>query len=81
MCGTVEVLLAVVPAEEFRIHFWLMPGASLKPYGEAIKRRAAARARYGWTGETLKDKYGNETSSDNSNSVEHKYFSLTHSGI
>lgn len=81
MCGTVEVLLAVIPEEEFRIHLWVKPGASLKPYEGAVKSRAEARVRYGWKGEAQTDMYERETPADRSNSVEHKYFSVSHSGI
>jgi len=49
---TVEVLLAVIPYEEFGVHISsVMPGDSLKAYKDAVKRRAEARKRFGWKGE------------------------------
>jgi hypothetical protein len=48
----VEVLLAVIPYEEFGVHISsVMPGDSLKAYKDAVKRRAEARKRFGWKGE------------------------------
>jgi len=81
MCGIVEVLLAVIPEEEFRVHFRVYPGGSLKPYEEAIKGRVGARARYGWKGKSHTDMYDRETTADRSNIAEHKYFSISHSSI
>ncbi len=81
MCGTVEVVLALIPEEEVGVHFSVKRGDSGKAYTEAIKRRAEVRTRYGWKGEAQTDMYERETAPDNSNSVEHKYFEISHSSI
>ena len=85
MCGTVEVLLAVIPSEEFAVHIPVMPGNSLKAhkeaYKDAVKRRAEARERFGWKGEAETDIDDRETPEDESNTIEHKYFSVSHSAV
>lgn len=78
MSGTVDVLLAVIPYEEFGIYFVSEPGASVEAYNDAIGRRAEARSRYGWKGKPKSDSYGNETGADRSNTIEHRYFNMSH---
>jgi hypothetical protein len=58
MCGTVEIVLAVIPQEGLYVHFSVKPGDSLKGYRAAV--RAEARARYGWKGEAQTDMYERE---------------------
>lgn len=80
----VEVPLAVVPYEEFEAHF--TDGASPLRYqlpsamryakgasGEALKRRANARLRHGWKGETAVDADGKTTALGHSSFAEHRY--------
>ncbi len=78
MSGTVDVLLAIIPYEEFGIYFSSKPGDSGESYKTALQRRAEARSRYGWKGKSKSDRYGNETDADRSNTIEHRYFSVSH---
>jgi hypothetical protein len=81
MCGTVEVVLSVISWEEFCVHFSVMPGDSGKAFKDAVRRRAETRNRYGWREKPQTDIYGNETKSDHSNVVEHKYCEVSHSAL
>ncbi len=82
MCGTVDVILARVPPEEFGVHFWIEPGFdSMEAYNNAVNRRKVARARFGWKGKSRRDMYGNETSEDRSNEAEHRYCTVAHGAL
>jgi len=85
MCGTVDIILARIPPEEFGVHFWVMPGNSLRDtesaYDDAVKRRTEARARYVWKGKAHRDMYDRATDADRSNEAEHRYCAVVHSGI
>jgi hypothetical protein len=79
---TVEVLLAAIPYEEFGVHISsVMPGDSLKAYKDAVKQSAEARKRFGWKGEAETNIYERETPADESNTIEHKYCSVSHSAV
>jgi hypothetical protein len=78
MRGTVDVLLTIIPDEEFGVHFGVGPGDSGEAYKAAVHRRREVRSRYGWTGKSRNDEYGNETDADRSNTIEHRYFSVSH---
>jgi hypothetical protein len=78
MSGTVDVILAIIPYEEFGVHFWVGPGDSGEAHKAALQRREEARSRYGLKGKPKSDSYGNETSADHSNTIEHRYFSVSH---
>ncbi len=74
-----------IPPEEFGVHFWVMPGNSLRDtesaYDDAVKRRTEARARYVWKGKAHRDMYDRATDADRSNEAEHRYCAVVHSGI
>jgi len=81
LCGTVDVLLAVIPYEEFFVH---LPKAveSAKKYGDRLRQRSEMRARYGWRGKELEHYSASgddsKTSPERSDVIEHRYFTVTH---
>ena len=81
MCGTVDVIIARIPPQEFGVHFWTMPGGSMEAYNNAVKSRTEARAQFGWKGKSHGDMYGNETGEDRSDEAEHRYCSVAHNAI
>ena len=77
----VEVPLAVIPYEEFEVHFaegacplrYQLPRSwshVQNRFNEALERRTKARARYGWKGATI--------SPEPMNCVEHRYCLVTY---
>jgi hypothetical protein len=78
-CGSARIPLATIPYEEFSVYFSVKPGDLGKAYQDAIKRRAEARKRFAWGGKSEKDAYGHETMADDSDTVEHRYCSVSHS--
>jgi hypothetical protein len=85
----VEVPLAVVPYEEFEVHFtegacplrYQLPSSRRHPnegLSGAIERRVKARARYGWKGEAMIDPDGTATTAEYSRLAEHRYCLVTY---
>jgi hypothetical protein len=78
MRGTVTVVLAIIPSEEFDVHFWAVPGDSGKAYQDAYNRRAEARSRHAWEEKTEAGTHGTEMPERRSNRANHKYFEVSH---
>jgi hypothetical protein len=81
ICGSMQVAIAVIPYQEFDVHFWAEPDEPFEKLKKVFQTRAQARSRFGWQGQPQRDGYGRETSADSSNEVEHRYFTLTHSAL
>jgi hypothetical protein len=82
MCGTVEVVIAIIPYQEFDVHFSSDDADRVvEKYTKTVQARAEARSRYGWKGQSTKDIYGSETSAEFSNEVEHRYCTVSHSDL
>jgi hypothetical protein len=82
MCGTVDVRLVRIPAQEFDVHAALAD-ARYRRDGttKEVKARNEARLRYGWKGKSHRDMYGNESGEELSDVAEHKYCSVYHDPI
>ena len=85
----VEVPLAVVPYEEFEVHFaegacplrYQLPSSRRHPnegLNGVIEQRVKARARYGWKGEATIDPDGTATAAEHSRLAEHRYCLVTY---
>jgi hypothetical protein len=81
MCGTVEVVIAIIPYQEFDVHFSFYDAGGVEKYTKTVQARAEARSRYGWKGQSKQDIYGNETSAEFSNELEHRYCTVWHSDL
>ncbi len=85
MSGAVEIVIVTIPDEEFAVHFRIMPEEygrkSKKLSSKMFNRRAAARARWGWTGQPETGRYETELPPDESNTVEHRYATVRHAAI
>jgi len=84
MCGTVEIILARVPPQEFGV-YPVMRGAWDKSfagaYDKVLQQRKEARVRFGWKGKSRSDMYGRETDADHNNEAEHRYGSVAHRAL
>jgi hypothetical protein len=82
MCGTMDIILARIPPQEFDVYFPPMKGGSGRDaYGKAVQRRKEARARLGWKGKSRRDMCGNEPGEDRSDEAEHRYCTVAHGAI
>lgn len=82
MCGTVDIVLARIPPQEFDMYYPAMQrGSDKDAYGKAVQQRKEARARFGWKGKSRRDMYGNEPGEDRSDEAEHQYCTVAHGVI
>ena len=82
MCGTIDVILARIPPEEFEVHQAVQIGYTSDANERAVQTRKQARAHFGWKGRTShSDMYGNKTDGDHNDQAEHRYCEVTHSAI
>jgi hypothetical protein len=82
MCGTIDVILARIPPEEFAVHQAMGGGYSKDADQQAVQNRKQARTHFGWKGKTSSgDMYGNKTDGDHNDQAEHRYCEVTHGAI
>jgi hypothetical protein len=81
MCGTVDVILARIPPEEFGVHQAMAGGYDQAANERAVQTRKQARAHFGWTGKSSIDMYGSETDGDHNHEAEHRYCEVAHGAI
>lgn len=88
----VEAPVAVIPYEEFEVHFpdcggpwrYRLSNAwrhSEDAYRDAVERRVKARTRYGWNGKATIEPDGREISAEYSNWAEHRYLLVSYSAL
>jgi hypothetical protein len=81
ICGTVDIILARVPPQEFGVYPAMETGYDKDAYEKAVQLRKEARARFSWKGKSSSDMYGNETGEDRSDTAEHRYCTVTHGAV
>jgi hypothetical protein len=80
-CGTVDVVLARIPPQEFGIYEAMRGGYSEEKISKAVTIRTEARLRFGWKGKSYQDMYGNEPGDERSDTAQHKYCDVSHNAI